>query len=124
MPDTTVATGSFSSRRAADQAVQRLVTSGFARNSIELQRHPDDEGYDVMVHTRQDNLHRVQHLIEASPSAYAVRQAASGAYRSARAHPLLILGAGIVAGIGLYTLFSQNGRSSDRSGRRVRRRGR
>src|SRR3712207_8494437 len=46
MPNTTVASGSFSSRKAADQAVQRLVTSGFARNSIELQRHPDDEGLD------------------------------------------------------------------------------
>ena len=36
MPNTTVAWGSFPTRKAADRAVSRLVSSGFARNSIDL----------------------------------------------------------------------------------------
>jgi hypothetical protein len=125
MPNTTVASGSFSSRKAADQAVQRLVTSGFARNSIELQRHPDDEGFEVLVHTREENLHRVQHLIESSAPAYAFERGVSGAVRSVRAHPFLILGAGVLAGLAIYSLFAAGDRGTQRSGgsrRRPRRR--
>lgn len=115
MPNTTVASGSFSSRRAADQAVQRLVTSGFARNSIELQRHPDDDGYDVLVHTREENRHRVQHLIETSAPRYAFERGMTNAARSAKSHPFLILGAGVLAGLALYGLYAAGERSPSRS---------
>jgi hypothetical protein len=94
MPNTMIARGSFPTRKAADQAVQRLVSSGFARNSIDLERHDDDGGYDLMVHTRRENLDRVEHLIHTSPSAYNIRSFASGAVQTAKAHPLVLLGTG------------------------------
>jgi hypothetical protein len=78
MPNTTVATGTFPTRKAANQAVQRLVSGGFARNSIELHGHEDDEGYDLEIHTRQENLKRAENLIHASAPMYSVKQAASG----------------------------------------------
>lgn len=117
MPSTTVATGTFSSRKAANQAVQRLVSSGFARNSIELRRHDDDEGYDLEIHTRQENLRRARRLLNASAPGYAVGQAMSGAAQTARSHPVILLGAGILAGFAIYTLLSRSETVSDRSSR-------
>jgi hypothetical protein len=124
MPNTTVASATFPSRKAADQAVHRLVSSGFARNSIDLRRHDEDEGYELEVHTRRANLARVERLIHASAPMYAVREAAFGAAQTARSHPFLLLGAGILAGFVIYNLIpwgggsSQTGQTDPRSRRR------
>ena len=124
MPNTTVASATFPSRKAADQAVHRLVSSGFARNSIDLRRHDEDEGYDLEVHTRRENLKRVEQLIHASVPMYAVREAASGAIQTAKSHPVLLLGAGILAGFAIYNLIprgdgsNQGGRTDSRTRRR------
>jgi hypothetical protein len=124
MPNTTVASATFPSRKAADQAVHRLVSSGFARNSIDLRRHDEDEGYDLEVHTRRENLKRVEQLIHASVPMYAVREAASGAIQTAKSHPVLLLGAGILAGFVIYNLIPRGGnanqarRTASRSPRR------
>jgi hypothetical protein len=114
MPNTTVASATFPSRKAADQAVQRLVSGGFARNSIDLRRHDEDDGYDLEVHTRQENLKRVEALIHSSATMFSVRQAAFGAARTARSHPILLLGAGILAGFVAYNLLS-SGQGSDQT---------
>lgn len=113
MPQTTVATGTFPSRKAADQAVQRLVSSGFARNSIELHRHDDDEGYDLEIHTRAENIRRAQRLIHASSpmSAMSMRnmsQMASSAVQTTRSHPFILLGAGLLAGFVIYNLIPRS----------------
>ncbi len=136
MPQTTVASGTFSSRKAADQAVQRLVSSGFARNSIELHRHDEDEGYDLEIRTRAENVRRAQRLIHASSpiSAMSMRnmgQMASSAVQTTRSHPLILLGAGLLAGFVIYNLIprpsqeqarrNSQGRSGHRS-KRARRR--
>jgi hypothetical protein len=124
MPNTTVASASFPSRKAADQAVHRLVSGGFARNSIDLRRHDEDEGYDVEVHTRQENLKRVEGLIHSSATMFSVKQAAFGAARTARSHPIMLLGAGILAGFVVYQLLAssdteeQTRRTSSRTHRR------
>jgi hypothetical protein len=112
MPSTTVAWGTFPSRKAADQAIQRLVSGGFARNSIELQRHGDDEGYDLAVHTRQRNLPRAESLIHASASGQVLKSGASGALQAAKSHPMLLLGAGVLAGFAIYSLLPGGERSS------------
>ncbi len=124
MPNTTVASATFPSRKAADQAVQRLVSGGFARNSIDLRRHDEDEGYDLEVHTRRENLARVERLIHASAPMYAVREAAYGAARTTWSHPVLLLGAGILAGFAIYNLIPRGGNSnqSRRTDSRPRRR--
>jgi hypothetical protein len=106
MPNTTVAWGTFPSRKAANQAVQRLVSGGFARNSIDLHRHEDDEGYDLSVHTREGNLSRAERLIHASSTMHSFERAASGTFQTAKAHPFLLLGGGILAGLAIYSLFA------------------
>ncbi|WP_414473846.1 hypothetical protein [Microvirga sp. M2] len=134
MPHTNVATGTFPSRKEAHQAVQRLVSSGFAHNSIELHRHEDDDGYDLEIRTRPENVRRAKRLINAySPmsamnSAMNMGRAASGAVQSARTHPLVVLGAGLLAGFVLYNLIPrsasqeapQRRRPAERSGQRAR----
>ena len=122
MPSTTVAWGTFPSRKAADQAVQRLISSGFARNSIDLKRHDYDEGWNLMVHTREDNQSRAEHLIRQSAPMYTLERAATGTVQSAKAHPILLLGVGVVAGLAIYNLLPHGNRRpterSRRSGRR------
>jgi hypothetical protein len=120
MPNTSVATGTFPSRKAANQAVQRLISSGFARNSIELHRHDDDEGYELEIHTRKENLKRAERLIHASVPMYAVRQTASGVVQTAKSYPFVLLGAGILAGFLIYSLVPK-GEEADPSNRRSRR---
>jgi hypothetical protein len=124
MPSSTVATGTFSSRQAANQAVQRLVSSGFARNSIELHQRDDDEGYDLEVHTRKENLKRVKRLLNASAPMYSARQTASEVVQTAKSHPVILLGAGVLAGFLIYNLIPRTPETSARprssSGRRRR----
>jgi len=113
MSQTTVATGTFPSRKDADQAIRRLVSSGFARNSIELHRHDDDEGYDLEIHTRVENVKRAERLINGSSSRYGLSMhnmshMASGAVQTARTHPLVLLGAGLLAGFVLYNLIPRS----------------
>lgn len=122
MPNTTVATGTFPSRKAANQAVQRLVSSGFARNSIELHGHEDDEGYDLEIHTRQENLKRAESLIHASASMSSVKQAASGVMQTARSYPYVLLGAGVLAGFLIYSLIPRDAHAGGQTGQRSRRR--
>jgi hypothetical protein len=122
MPNTSIATGSFPSRSEANQAVQRLVSAGFARNSIELHRHDDDEGYDLEIHTRQENLKRAERLIHASVPLYGMRQTASGVVHAAKSYPYVLLGAGILAGFLIYSLIPKDSDSEGQSHPRNRRR--
>jgi hypothetical protein len=123
MPNTSIATGSFSSRSEANHAIQRLVSAGFARNSIELHRHDDDEGYDLEIHTRQENVRRAERLIhDSSMPLYAVRQTASGVVQTAKSYPFVLLGAGILAGFLIYSLVPKESASEGHSHPRNRRR--
>ncbi|SCZ11268.1 hypothetical protein [Microvirga guangxiensis] len=129
MPQTTVATGTFPSRKAANQAVQRLVSSGFARNSIELHQHEDDDGYDLEIHTRRENVGRAQRLIYASSSGagmsmHGIGNIASGAVYSAKSHPLVLLGAGLLAGFVLYNLIPRSSEQEHTSRQQTGRSGR
>ena len=105
MSNTTVAWGSVPSRKAADQAVQRLVASGFARNSIDLTRHDEDGGYDLAVHTRHENRERAERLMQTSATDYVLQKFGSQAMRNASSHPIAVLGAGLIAGAVLFTIF-------------------
>jgi len=105
MPNSSIATGSFPSRKEANLAVQRLLANGFARNSIELHRDEDGDGYAVEIHTRRENLRRAERLIHAGEPLYVVKQTASGAFETAKSYPLVLLGAGILAGFLIYNLL-------------------
>lgn len=119
MPHTSIATGRFSSRKEANQAAQRLVSGGFARNSISLHQHEDDEGYDLEIHTRRENLRRAERLIHDSAPLYVVREKAADAVRTAGSYPLVLLGAGILAGFLIYNLVPRE--TSSGQGHRRRR---
>jgi len=122
MPNSSIATGSFSSRKEANLAVQRLLANGFARNSIELHRDEDGDGYEVEIHTRRENLRRAERLIHAGEPLYVVRQTASGALETARSYPLILLGAGVLAGFLIYNLLPREdgAHTSRQRGRRTR----
>ncbi len=122
MPNTSIATGSFASRKEANKAVQRLVSAGFARNSIELHGHDDDEGYDLEIHTRRENLRRAERLIHDSASLYVVRETASDVVQTAKSYPFVLLGAGILAGFLIYSLIPKEASASGSSNPRNRRR--
>jgi hypothetical protein len=124
MPSTTVATGTFTTRKAADQAIRRLVSSGFARNSIELHHHDDDEGFDVEIHTRRENVRRAEKVMH-DASLYSIdmndaRRAVLGTAQTVRSHPALLLGAGILAGFILYNLIPRSQEKSSRETRTAR----
>ncbi|WP_262030454.1 hypothetical protein [Microvirga sp. Mcv34] len=118
MPHTSIATGSFPSRKEANRAVQRLVASGFARNSIAVHEREDDDGYDLEIHTRRENLRRAERLIHDSAPLYVVREKASDVVHTARAYPLVLLGAGILTGFLVYNLIPRGGSSGQRRNRR------
>jgi hypothetical protein len=118
MPHTSIATGTFPSRKEANQAAQRLVSGGFARNSISLHEHEDDEGYDLEIHTRRENLRRAERLIHDSAPLYVMREKASEVAHAAKSYPLVLLGAGILAGFLIYNLLPREASSSHTSRRR------
>ncbi|MBO1904769.1 hypothetical protein KHP60_20425 [Microvirga sp. 3-52] len=118
MPHSSVATGRFPSRKEANQAVQRLVSGGFARNSISLHPHKDDEGYDLEIHARRENLRRAERLIHDSAPLYVVREKASEVAHAARSYPLVLLGAGVLAGFLIYNLIPRESASRQENRRR------
>ncbi|EIM25636.1 hypothetical protein [Microvirga lotononidis] len=118
MPHTSIATGSFSSRKEANRAVQRLVSGGFARNSIAVHERDDDDGYDLEIHTRRENLRRAERLIHDSAPLYVVREKASDVVHTARSYPLVLLGAGILTGFLIYNLIPRASSSDHRDRRR------
>jgi hypothetical protein len=106
---TTLAWASFPSREEAEQARIRLEENGFARNSINLDRRRDGT-FTVEVHTREENLPRVEQLLHTSASMYAARRFTSNLITSATANPLVIAGAAALGAVVLYNLLPRSRR--------------
>ncbi len=116
--NTTLAWASFPSHREADQARNRLVEAGYARNSIDIDRRQDGT-FTVEVHTREEHLPRVERLLHASAPMYAVRQYGSGMLRNAAANPLVMVGGAALAGLLLYALLPRKRRPTVYSIRKI-----
>ncbi len=114
---TTTAWATFPTREDAEQAVQRLSSAGFARNSIDLE-HRQDDSWEVTVHTKPHNTERVNALLRASSPMYAVERRVSGAVESLVGNPLVLAGAAALAGTIIYSLLPSNRRSVVQSVRR------
>ena len=56
MPDTNLAAAPFPSLDAARAAKQRLVSGGFVRNSIDIERQGDV--VEVLIHVREEQRER------------------------------------------------------------------
>jgi len=107
--NTTLAWASFPTREEAEQARQRLEENGFARNSIDIDRRPDDT-FTVGVHTREENLPRVEQLLHTSAPMYAARRLSSNVIKTVTANPLVMVGGAALAGLVLYSLLPRNRR--------------
>ena len=107
--DTTLAWASFPSREEAAKARRRLEENGFARNSINLDRRQDGT-FTVEVHTREENLPRVEQLLNASESMYAVRQFGANTLEAVTSNPLVLLGGAALVGLVAYSLLPRNRR--------------
>ena len=107
---TTTAWATFRSREDANQAIQRLLSAGFARNSIDLDRRQDGS-WEVSVHTSPRNTERVDALLRAPSPMYAVERRTSGAVESLLGNPVVLAGAAALAGTIIYSLLPSNRRS-------------
>jgi uncharacterized protein YpuA (DUF1002 family) len=114
---TTTAWATFPTREDAQQAIQRLSSAGFARNSIDLDRRQDGS-WEVTVHTSPRNTERVNQLLRAPSPMYAVQRRSSGAVESLIGNPLVLAGAAALAGTIIYSLLPSNRASVVQSVRR------
>ena len=107
----------FPTEEEAHQAIQRLTSGGFARNSIDLDHRPDGD-WSVGVHTKPHNARRVESLLRAPSPMYAVQRTSAGALESVMSNPLVLAGAAVLAGTIIYSLLPSNRRSVVQSVRR------
>jgi hypothetical protein len=105
----TVAWAAFPNRDEAEQAIQRLSSAGFARNSIDLDPQRDGR-WNVVVHTSERNLQRVDDLLHASTSMYAVREQSLGALEAVRGNPIVLAAAAVLGVAAVYSLLPRNRR--------------
>ena len=100
----TTAWASFPNREEADQAIQRLSSGGFARNSIDLDRQRDGT-WNVVVHTSERNLQHVERLLRSSSPMYAAAHSLESPVQAATRNPMVVLGATALAGLVFYGLL-------------------
>jgi hypothetical protein len=101
---TTTAWASFPNREEADQAVQRLSSGGFARNSIDLDRQQDGT-WNVVVHTSERNLQHVERLLRSPSPMYAAAHSLESPIQAVTRNPAVALGAAALAGLVFYGLL-------------------
>ncbi|MEZ0171180.1 hypothetical protein [Microvirga sp. TS319] len=116
--NTTLAWASFPTRDEAEQARQRLEENGFAHNSIGIDRRQDGT-FAVEVHTREENLPRVEKLLHTSAPMYAARQFSSNVIETVTSNPLVMMGSAALAGLVLYSLLPRNRRPTVHSIREI-----
>jgi hypothetical protein len=107
--ETTVAWAAFPTRDEAEQAIERLRSSGFSRNSIDLDRRRDGT-WNVAVHTSERNLRRVEDLLHASAPMYALREQTLTAFEAMGRNPVVLAGAAVLAGVIAYSLLPRHRR--------------
>jgi hypothetical protein len=107
--ESTVAWAAFPTREEAEQAIERLRSSGFSRNSVDLDRRQDGS-WNVAVHTSERNLHRVEGLLHASAPMYALRERTLSAFEAMGRNPVVLAGAAVLAGVIAYSLLPRQRR--------------
>ncbi|MDP4003277.1 hypothetical protein [Methylobacterium sp. NEAU K] len=105
MSDSTSASVTFSSLKAARSARERLARAGFARNSIEIDRYGD--AFDVSINTREENRARAERILTGSPLGNDLRQAGEQAADFVQANRSLALGLAALAGLALFSLTNR-----------------
>jgi hypothetical protein len=103
MPDTSIASAVFPSLDAARKAKARLVSGGFARNSIDIERQ--DNAFEVLIHVRDERRALADSLLARSPVAHSLHQTGGQAASAVQDHRLLALGLAGLAGFALFGLL-------------------
>jgi hypothetical protein len=103
MPVTGIASALFPSLDAARKAKARLVTGGFARNSIDIERRGDD--FAVIIHVRDEHRALAVNLLGRSPVAHSLRESGGHALTAVRDNRLLALGLAGLAGLAVFSLL-------------------
>lgn len=103
MPDTGLASARFPSLNAARSAKQRLVSGGFARNSIDIERQGD--GFEVLIHVRDEHRDRAEGLLARSPSTHALYETGGQAATALQDNRWLALGLAGLAGFAMFGLL-------------------
>jgi hypothetical protein len=103
MPQTTTASAVFSNHRAAQRAVHRLASGGFARSSINAQRmYSDDDSYEVSVRVKEGNVERAEDLLHARED---VHEFAGN--RGLNLQPVMIAAGAVLLGAVGYALLAR-----------------
>ncbi|MBB2964631.1 hypothetical protein [Methylobacterium sp. R2-1] len=106
MPDTSLATAMFPSLSAARSAKQRLVSAGFARNSIDIDRQGNN--FEVLIHVRDEHRDRAERLLARSPVVHSLHETGGQAAAAFQDNRLLALGLAGLAGFALFSLLRRH----------------
>ena len=105
MSDSTLASVTFPSLKAARSARDRLARAGFARNSIEIDRHGD--AFEVSISTREENRDRAERILTGSPLGNDLRHAGEQAIDFVQGNRSVALGLAVLMGFALFNLTSR-----------------
>lgn len=105
LPENQLVAVAFPNLRAARLARKRLVRAGFARNSVDIERH--DDAFEVSISTREENRARARRILERPIAGEYVREAGVRAADTVSDNRLLLLGFAGLAGFLLYRLVNE-----------------
>ncbi|KQQ07688.1 hypothetical protein [Methylorubrum extorquens] len=105
MPDSTLTSVAFPSLKTAQVVRDRLARAGFARNSIDIERHGEE--FEVSITTREENRARAKRILSGSPLGNDLRLAGTQALNTFHANRALALGLAALAGVALYSLMNR-----------------
>ena len=103
MPDTGLTSARFPSLNAARSAKRRLVSGGFARNSIDIERQAD--GFEVLIHVRDEHRERAEGLLARSPTMHSLHETGGNAVSALQDNRWLALGLAGLVGFAMFGLL-------------------
>jgi hypothetical protein len=101
MPNSTLASVTVPSLDAARSARERLARAGFARNSVDIQRHGNT--FEVSIKTKEENQERAQRVLSGSILGNDMREAGARALDAFHGNRLLALGLAAIAGFAIFS---------------------
>ena len=96
----------FTSHKAARAARERLVRAGFARNSIDIDRHGDE--FEVSITTREENRARAERVLSRQVAGTRLREVGAQAVDAFNGQRTLALGLAVLAGFLLFGLVNRS----------------
>ena len=105
MSYTHIASAVLPSLKAARSVRERLSRAGFARNSIDIERHGDE--FEVLIHVSEEHRDRAERILTGSPLGEGLRQASERTLDTFHDNRPLALGLAVLAGFALFGLTNR-----------------